>query len=86
VEGIVQKWGNSNAIRLPKPLLQSVNINENDSVLLTTSGENIIISKLEKGIKHITLEQRLADAGVALDYKIDSPELDSSSVGDEVFW
>jgi len=86
MQGIVQKWGNSNAIRLPKPLLQSVNIKENDAVLLITSGEDIIIRKLNEGYVHKTLKQRLLEAGVLSGYQIDAPELDSTSIGDEVFW
>lgn len=86
MEGIIQKWGNSNAIRLPKPLLQSVNIKENDSVFLITSGEDIIIRKLKRGFVHKPIDQRLAEAGFAQNYQIDAIEMDSSSIGDEVFW
>ena len=86
MEGVIQKWGNSNAIRLPKSILQSVNIKENDSVMLTASGEEIIIRKLDKGFSHSTLEQRLTNAGFPLNYKIVATDLDDSSIRDEVFW
>ena len=85
MEGVIQKWGNSNVIRLPKSLLQSVNIRENDPVTLTAVGEDIIIKKLNRGFIHRTLEQRLDEAGVPFDYKIETTELGSSSFDDVAF-
>ena len=86
MEAVIQKWGNSNAIRLPKQLLKSVDLKESDLVSLTASGNDIIIRKSEKHLAHKTLKQRLTESGISPDYKIESTEIDSSSVGDEVFW
>ena len=86
MEGVIQKWGNSNAIRLPKPLLMSMNLKENDRVSLTTSGEELIIRKVERSFQHKTLKSRLAEAGVMADFRIDAAEIDTTSVGGEVFW
>ena len=41
----IQKWGNSQGIRLPKAVLESVYLQENDSVEITTENDTIIIKK-----------------------------------------
>lgn len=46
--GQIQKWGNSKAIRLPKALLDSANLDENDNVLLEVEGDKIIIKKVDE--------------------------------------
>ncbi|HBT95777.1 MAG TPA: AbrB/MazE/SpoVT family DNA-binding domain-containing protein [Coriobacteriia bacterium] len=86
MQRVIQKWGNSNAVRLPKPLLKSVGLRENDPVDLIQEGEGIVIRKAASKPRHKTLKERLAEAGVAPDYTIVSSECDASSVGDEVFW
>ena len=82
----IQKWGNSSAIRLPKPLLNSVNLKVHDTVTLIVSGEDIIIRKATSKPEHKTLEQRLLEAGLPAGFIIEQGDLDDSSVGDEVFW
>lgn len=37
----VQKWGNSQGLRIPKALLEALGIRENDRVELTQSGDTI---------------------------------------------
>jgi antitoxin MazE len=85
MQGVIQKWGNSNAIRFPKPLLESVGFKENDPVEMTQVDDGIVIRKAVNFV-HKPLRQRLNDAGVLLDYRIDSNEIAPTSVGDEVFW
>jgi antitoxin MazE len=85
MQGIIQKWGNSNAVRLPKPLLESVGLRENDHVKIVQSGNSIIIKGETKFI-HKSLKQRIKEAGSPSDFQIASGELDAASVGDEVFW
>jgi antitoxin MazE len=41
----VQKWGNSQAVRLPKSILESLFIKENDAVEITAEQDAIVIKK-----------------------------------------
>jgi antitoxin MazE len=61
MDASIQKWGNSSAIRLPKPILKTADITDNDIVQITAKRNEIIIRKdpLEK----YTLEGRLRAAG-----------------------
>lgn len=54
----IQKWGNSQAIRLPKGLLEVASLRENDRVEVHAENGCIIIRRAAK--KHRTLEERLA--------------------------
>ena len=54
----IQRWGNSNGLRIPKALLESMGIRENDRVELTQSDDTIIIRKAAS-VPHRTLEERL---------------------------
>ena len=56
----IVKWGNSQGIRLPKYLLDSVQLTENDTVELVTESNNIVIKKIEKKYTSKTLKERLA--------------------------
>jgi antitoxin MazE len=57
MESSVQKWGNSSAVRLPKPLLKTAGITERDKVQILAKKNEIIIRKAEK--RHIPLAARL---------------------------
>jgi len=54
----IQKWGNSQAIRLPKAILEIVKIRENDKVELKVENGNLVIIPVKK---HMTLEERIAE-------------------------
>lgn len=54
----VQKWGNSHGIRIPKPMLDSLGIRENDRVELTQQDGTILLRRVP-GARHRTLEARL---------------------------
>ena len=41
----IQKWGNSQAVRLPKALLETVFLQENDTVEIVAERDLIIIKK-----------------------------------------
>ena len=41
----VQKWGNSQGVRLPKSVLEELSLKENDPVEITTEKDLIIIKK-----------------------------------------
>ena len=56
MEARLQKWGNSDGIRIPSSFLKSLNLKTNDVVELKQKEDTIIISKLKK--KHLTLEER----------------------------
>jgi len=45
--GIIQKWGNSHAIRLPKTILDLALLKENDYVQIVALENQIIIKKTE---------------------------------------
>lgn len=54
----IQRWGNSQGIRIPKALLDAVNIHENDRVELEQTKDAITIKKVTAST-HKTLEDRL---------------------------
>lgn len=56
----IQKWGNSQGVRVPKFMLESLNINESDSVEIDVERDCIVIKKKPmKVVEHQTLEKRL---------------------------
>ena len=52
---ILQKWGNSDGIRIPSSLLKALNLKTNDRIELIQDGDKIIISKSKN--KNISLAQ-----------------------------
>ena len=44
----LQKWGNSQGIRIPKEVLKSVNIKENDKIVVMVKDDKIILVKEKK--------------------------------------
>jgi len=54
----VQKWGNSLGIRIPRVILDTVNIGENDKVELNNDADTITIRKVAS-TTHKSLEERL---------------------------
>lgn len=44
----IQKWGNSLGVRLPKHLLDELEIEENASVEIVAKGDNILIYPIKK--------------------------------------
>lgn len=55
----IQKWGNSQAIRLPKGILEAADLHENDRVEINTDNDIIVIKRMSK--KHKKLEERIAE-------------------------
>ncbi len=45
---VIRKWGNSQAIRIPKNYLDSLGIKENDPVSLSLEDNSIVIKKSRK--------------------------------------
>ena len=54
----IVKWGNSQGIRLPKFLLESANLTDNDTVDVIAENGNIIIKKSESKKTHKTIQER----------------------------
>ncbi len=54
----IQKWGNSQAVRLPKAILELANMQEKDRVELKVENGNIIIIPVKK---HKPLKERIAE-------------------------
>ncbi|MGH7566893.1 MAG: AbrB/MazE/SpoVT family DNA-binding domain-containing protein [Gemmatimonadota bacterium] len=55
----IQKWGNSLAIRIPKPFADDVGIKEGSEVDVTVDAEEIVVSPVRA--RTFTLEDLLAD-------------------------
>jgi len=47
----LKQWGNSHAIRLSKSILEEVSFALNDSLIISTDGEKLVISKEKKELK-----------------------------------
>lgn len=75
----IQKWGNSQAIRIPKVVLEMTELKENDRVELKVEDGNLIIIPIKK---HKTLEERIAE--YQGDYTCSEWDTERS-VGKEVF-
>ena len=58
MEARLQKWGNSDGIRIPSSILKSLGIKTNDIVNIAQEDDKIVISKQKK---HLTFEERLAN-------------------------
>lgn len=55
----VVKWGNSHGIRIPKKILNMLNIAEKDVVDITLLDDSIVIRPTQK--KHKTTKQRIEE-------------------------
>lgn len=54
----IQKWGNSQGIRIPKAFLEAAGMMENDIVELNRVNDSIVITKVKK---ELTLEEIFKD-------------------------
>lgn len=59
MEARIQKWGNSDGIRIPSSILKSLNIKTNDILNIEQDEDKIIISVPKK--KKISLEDRFKE-------------------------
>lgn len=84
----IQRWGNSQGLRIPKAMLEAIGLRENDRVELTQEEDGIRIQKLPQA-RHRTLEERLTTFyGKPLEQigPVKSEELDwGSAEGNEVW-
>ena len=59
MEATIQKWGNSHAIRIPKPVIDLLFLKENDRVELIADCNSIIVTKANRKRRAKTsLEER----------------------------
>ena len=79
----IQKWGNSQGVRLPKTILDKLLLQENDQVEIIAENDTIIIKKASRDRRaKKSLEERFMD--FAGDYQ--STEWDTGKpVGKEVW-
>lgn len=56
MEAKLQKWGNSDGLRIPSSFLKALNLKTNDIVEIKQEDDRIIITKSEK--RKISLEER----------------------------
>ncbi len=56
----IQKWGNSQGLRIPKVLLESLGLRENDQVELVQEKDSIRIKRASP-VRHRSLEERLTE-------------------------
>ena len=54
----VRPWGNSQGIRMPKTILDKLNIHSSDTLQIEVVDETIVLRKI---FKHKTFEERLAE-------------------------
>ena len=57
MQATIQRWGNSHAVRLPKNLIDSAGLQENDLVEIIAEKDQITIKKQKR---HLTLQERFA--------------------------
>jgi len=58
----IQKWGNSQGVRLPKTILDELSLQENDLVDIMINNESIIVKKAAKKRRaKVSLEERFKD-------------------------
>ncbi len=48
MQAVIQKWGNSQGIRIPKAFLEALGMMENDLVELNRVDDNIVIKKVKE--------------------------------------
>lgn len=83
----IQRWGNSQGLRIPKALLDALELRENDRVELTQTSDGIHIRKASAG--HRTLEERLtAFYGKPINEipRLETPEFDWGAAEGHEVW
>ena len=74
MEARIQKWGNSVGIRIPSNIIKSLNLKQNDIVVLEQTDDKIIISIPKK--KKIDLEElfkKYNGENLSKDFEWDEP-------------
>jgi antitoxin MazE len=58
MQATIQKWGNSQGVRIPKAFLEALGMMENDTIELNRVDDSIVISKVNK---ELTLDDIFKD-------------------------
>lgn len=77
----IQKWGNSQGIRIPKAFLDALGMSENDVVELDRVDDNIVIKKVKKE-NDLTLDDIFKD----YDSQYKAEEFDWGSPAGKEVW
>lgn len=86
---VISKWGNSQGIRLPKSIIDVLNLNVNDKLELRVVDGGIFVKKAIPKKKYQTLKERMEDYYQCSFDKIkpiETDELDWGSPTGEEFW
>ena len=76
----IAKWGNSQAIRIPKQILDSLSLSDNDTVDISIESNSIVIKKAEP--RYMSIQERFKD----FDGVYEPNEIDwGAPVGNEVW-
>ena len=75
----LQKWGNSQGIRIPKVVLDELDINENDELELKIEDNKILIEKIDSRKNILDLFKGFDGNYESLDIDWDNP------IGDEIW-
>ena len=81
MQATIQKWGNSQGIRIPKAFLEAVGMGENDLVEINRDDDNIVITKIKEK-KGLTLEDIFKD----YDGEYEPEEFDWGSPAGKEVW
>lgn len=78
----IQKWGNSQGLRVPKDLLKEIDLELGNTVNVSVLNNAIVIRKLEEQ-KTPSLKELLSK--IPKGYKYDYPDMFGDPVGKEVW-
>ena len=87
MKATIQKWGNSQAVRLPKVMLEAASIKENEQVRIFAERNQIVIKKTGNRREHVPLAERLKDWD-GQPYELSSEDkawIDLEPAGDEIW-
>lgn len=57
----IQKWGNSLAVRIPRPFAEEIDLRENSSVDLTVKSGKLVIVPVEPAVTLESLVEQITD-------------------------
>ena len=82
----LQKWGNSQGVRIPKQIIKDLNLSENDLLTIERIDNTIVFKKVNS---HKSLKDRLEEfynKPISKIKKVDVKEIDAGKpVGEEIW-
>lgn len=76
----IKMWGNSQAVRLPKNLLNSLNISVDDELQISIEDDKIVLEKVK--YRHMTIQERFEK----YDSKCNEEEVDRRKPEGKEIW